>query len=277
MDGRRLIRRRSARACWPGRQTAASAIMIVSLTASMAHSGLKSVEREIVSCRLCPRLVGHRERVARVKARRFAGETYWGRPVPALGDVGARLVVIGLAPAAHGGNRTGRMFTGDRSGDWLYEALHRFGFANQATSVDRNDGLELRDTFVTAAARCAPPGNKPTREELLRCRPYLLAELRLLTRMRVAIALGRIAFDVFFRAWEELGHTIARPRPRFEHGGALDLDGGILLLASYHPSQQNTFTGKLTRSMFHQVFRKARHALDVSQPTARSRGKERAR
>ncbi|MGH9463814.1 MAG: uracil-DNA glycosylase [Vicinamibacteria bacterium] len=247
------------------------------VTATRMQPELAKLKREIVACRLCPRLVAHRERVARVKTRRFAGETYWGRPVPALGDMGARLVVVGLAPAAHGGNRTGRMFTGDRSGDWLYEALHRFGFANQATSVDRNDGLELRDTLVTAAARCAPPENKPTREELLRCRPYLLAELRLLTRMRVVIVLGRIAFDVFFHAWEELGHTIGRPRPRFEHGGEAHLAGGVLLLASYHPSQRNTFTGKLTRSMFHHVFRKARHALDVSQPSAISRGKERAR
>jgi uracil-DNA glycosylase family 4 len=179
-----------------------------------------------------------------------------------LGDVGARLVVVGLAPAAHGGNRTGRMFTGDRSGDWLYEALHRFGFANQATSVDRSDGLELLDTFITAAARCAPPGNKPAQEELARCRPYLLAELALLRHMRVVIALGRVAFDVFLRAWQDLGHPLARPRPRFEHGGAADLGDDIMLLASYHPSQQNTFTGKLTRAMFHGVFRKARNRLD---------------
>jgi uracil-DNA glycosylase family 4 len=228
----------------------------------MAKPGLVKLEREIVACRLCPRLVAHRERVARVKTRRFRDQTYWGRPVPGFGEVTARLVVIGLAPGAQGANRTGRMFTGDRSGDWLYEALHRFGFANQPTSVNRQDGLELRDTFVTAAARCAPPGNKPTPDELLRCRPYLLAELRLLTQMRVAVALGRIAFDVFCRAWGELGHTMPRPRPRFEHGGATRLDGSILLVASYHPSQQNTFTGRLTRSMFHQVFRKVRRVLD---------------
>ena len=228
----------------------------------MSKSGLATLERKIESCRLCPRLVAHRERVARAKTRRFADQTYWGKPVPGLGDVRARLIVIGLAPAAHGANRTGRMFTGDRSGDWLYEALHRFGFANQATSVDRNDGLRLRDTFVTASARCAPPGNKPTREELARCRPYLLAELGLLTRMRVVIALGRIAFDTFLGAWHEAGHSIAKPRPRFRHGESARLDGDVLLLASYHPSQQNTFTGKLTRAMFHRVFRKARHALD---------------
>jgi uracil-DNA glycosylase family 4 len=153
------------------------------------------------------------------------------------------------------------MFTGDRSGDWLYEALHRFGFANQATSADRNDGLKLRDTFITAAARCAPPANKPTREEFARCRPYLLAELGLLKRVRVVIALGRIAFDAFLGAWREAGHPVVKPRPRFGHGQATPLDGSILLLASYHPSQQNTFTGKLTRAMFHRVFRKARQKL----------------
>lgn len=227
----------------------------------MARSRLVELEREIVACRLCPRLVAHREHVARVKTRRFAEQTYWGRPVPSFGEVRARLLVVGLAPAAHGANRTGRMFTGDRSGDWLYEALHRFGFANQATSADRNDGLKLRDTFITAAARCAPPANKPTREEFARCQPYLLAELGLLKRVRVVIALGRIAFDAFLGAWREAGHPVVKPRPRFGHGQATALDGGILLLASYHPSQQNTFTGKLTRPMFHRVFRKARQTL----------------
>ena len=227
----------------------------------MARSRLVELEREIVACRLCPRLVAHREHVARVKTRRFAEQTYWGRPVPSFGEVRARLLVVGLAPAAHGANRTGRMFTGDRSGDWLYEALHRFGFANQATSADRNDGLKLRDTFITAAARCAPPANKPTREEFARCQPYLLAELGLLKRVRVVIALGRIVFDAFLGAWREAGHPVVKPRPRFGHGQATALDGGILLLASYHPSQQNTFTGKLTRPMFHRVFRKARQTL----------------
>ncbi len=227
----------------------------------MARSAMVELEREIVACRLCPRLVAHREHVARVKTRRFAEQTYWGRPVPSLGDVRARLLVVGLAPAAHGANRTGRMFTGDRSGDWLYEALHRFGFANQATSVDRNDGLQLRDTFITAAARCAPPANKPTREEFARCRPYLLAELGLLKQVRVVIALGRIAFDAFLGARQEAGHPVVKPRPRFGHGEATTLDGGILFLASYHPSQQNTFTGTLTRAMFHRVFRKARQTL----------------
>ena len=227
----------------------------------MSKTSLVALERKIVACRLCPRLVEHRERVARLKTRRFAGEDYWGRPVPAFGDVGARLLVVGLAPAAHGGNRTGRMFTGDRSGDLLYHALHRFGFASQAGSIHRNDGLTLRDAFITAAVRCAPPVNKPAREEFTRCRPYLVSELGLLSRIRVVIALGRIAFQGFLAAWQEAGHPVVKPRPHFGHGEAATLDGGILLLASYHPSQQNTFTRKLTRPMFHRIFRRARNTL----------------
>jgi len=227
----------------------------------MSKTSLVALERKIVACRLCPRLVEHRERVARLKTRRFAGEDYWGRPVPGFGDVRARLLVVGLAPAAHGGNRTGRVFTGDRSGDWLYQALHRFGFASQASSIHRNDGLTLRDAFITAAVRCAPPANKPTREEFTRCRPFLVSELGLLSRIRVVIALGRIAFQAFLAAWQETGHPVVKPRPHFRHGGAATLEGGILLLASYHPSQQNTFTGKLTRPMFHRIFRRARNTL----------------
>jgi uracil-DNA glycosylase family 4 len=153
------------------------------------------------------------------------------------------------------------MFTGDRSGDWLYQALHRFGFANQPSSVDRGDGLELSDAFITAVARCAPPSNKPTREELMNCQRYLVEELALLDRARVVIALGKIAFDGFLAAWQAAGRSIPKPKPRFGHGSATVLDGGVLLLGSYHPSQQNTFTGKLTRAMFHRVFRKARQCL----------------
>jgi len=227
----------------------------------MSKTSLVALERKIVACRLCPRLVEHRERVARLKTRRFAGEDYWGRPVPGFGDVRARLLVVGLAPAAHGGNRTGRVFTGDRSGDWLYQALHRFGFASQASSIHRNDGLTLQDAFITAAVRCAPPANKPTPEEFTRCRPYLVSELGLLSRIRVVIALGRIAFQGFLTAWQEAGHPVAKPRPHFGHGEAVTLVGGILLLASYHPSQQNTFTRKLTRPMFHRIFRRARNTL----------------
>ena len=228
----------------------------------MAKRQLLALERDIVSCRLCPRLVRHREAAAATPPRRYQGQVYWARPVPAFGDPLARLLVVGLAPAAHGGNRTGRMFTGDRSGDWLYEALHRFGFANQPTSTQPGDGLLLRDAFITAVARCAPPGNKPTRHELLRCRPYLEGEIALLRRIRVAVALGKIAFDGTLAAWEGLGRPVPRPRPRFAHGRRARLPGGTLLIASYHPSQQNTFTGRLTRAMFHGVFREAREALD---------------
>ena len=227
----------------------------------------------MIRCVRCPRLVAHRRAVARGKRRAFADETYWGRPVPAWGDPRARLVIVGLAPAAHGGNRTGRMFTGDSSGDWLYEALHRFGFANQAASVTRDDGLRLRDCWITAAARCAPPGNRPLPVELGRCRPYLTTELGLLRRRRVVVVLGRIAHEAFLRAsgwWDRLP---ARERPRFAHGEVTRLPDGTLLVASYHPSRQNTNTGKLTRAMWHAIFRRARRILRA--PAAR--GSRRAR
>jgi uracil-DNA glycosylase family 4 len=231
------------------------------------QTNLQEIEASVVSCRLCPRLVAHRERIGREKTRRHAGETYWARPVPAFGAPEARLLVVGLAPAAHGGNRTGRMFTGDRSGDWLYEALHRFGFASRPTSVGPGDGLRLADCFITAAARCAPPDNKPTREEIEACRPYLVGELKELVNVRVVVALGRIAFDGFLAAWRAAGRPLPAERPRFAHEAASRLPGGVLLLASYHPSQQNTFTGRLTRAMFHRVFRRARQALGA--PTGR--------
>jgi uracil-DNA glycosylase family 4 len=205
--------------------------------------------------------VAYRRAVARGKRRAFAEETYWGRPVPAWGDPRARLVIVGLAPAAHGGNRTGRMFTGDSSGDWLTEALHRFGFANQAASVARDDGLRLRDCWITASARCAPPGNTPLPRELTRCRPYLSKELALLRRRRVVVVLGRIAHDAFLRAagwWDRLP---ARERPRFAHLAVTRLPDGTTLIASYHPSRQNTNTGKLTRAMWHAVFRKAKQLV----------------
>ncbi len=214
-----------------------------------------------MACRLCERLVAHREAIASVKRRQFHDCTYWGRPVPGFGDDRAQLLVLGLAPAAHGGNRTGRVFTGDRSGDWVYEALHRYGFANQARSTHRGDGLRLRDCYVTASVRCAPPGNKPTPAEFDTCRPYLLTELRLLTRVRVVIVLGRIAFDQYLKAARELGHAKVSPLPPFRHGAMVRLPWDIVLLCSYHPSQQNTFTGKLTRPMFHAVFRAAKGLL----------------
>jgi uracil-DNA glycosylase family 4 len=233
---------------------------------------LELIRDEVIRCRKCPRLVRHRERIALVKTRRFELESYWGKPVPGFGTGRARLLVVGLAPAAHGGNRTGRIFTGDRSGDWLFEALHRFGFATSPHSVSRDDGLRLVDAYISAVARCAPPDNKPTRKEMDNCRGYLVRELEALDRVRVVVALGRIAFDGFLAAWREHGREVGRPRPRFSHGSEDRLEPGVTLLGSYHPSQQNTFTGKLTRPMFHQVFARARSLLKggVARPPRRS-------
>jgi uracil-DNA glycosylase len=201
--------------------------------------------------------VAHREAVARDKVARFRSWRYWGRPVPGFGDPAARLVVVGLAPAAHGGNRTGRIFTGDESGNWLYAALHRTGFASQPTSVARDDGLRLHDAWVTAAARCAPPANRPTPAELTACRPWLLGELALLTRLRVVVALGRIGHDAVLAAERARGAAVPRPAPRFAHAAEHALASGLVLLDCYHPSQQNTFTGKLTRPMLDAVFARA--------------------
>ena len=198
---------------------------------------------------------------SRVKKREFRDWDYWGLPVPGFGDPAARLLIVGLAPAAHGANRTGRMFTGDSSGNWLYSALYEFGFASQPTAVSRDDGLRLRDCYVTAAARCAPPGNRPTREELERCRPWLARELELLTRVRVVIALGRIGREAWLRAsgwWDRLP---ARERPAFGHGAVSTLPDGTVFIASYHPSRQNTNTGRLTRAMWYRVFGEARKAV----------------
>jgi len=219
------------------------------------------LDRAVMRCRACPRLVAHREAVARTKRRQFQGEPYWGRPVPGFGDRRARLLIVGLAPAAHGANRTGRMFTGDRSGDWLYAALHAAGFATQPTSTRRDDGLALRGAYVTAIARCAPPANKPTPAELAACRPFLVRELRLLARLRVVVCLGGLAQQGFLRAWVDAGRTVPVPRPRFGHGAECALPGGVTLLCSYHPSQQNTFTGRLTRPMLAGVFTRARALL----------------
>ncbi|GIW42511.1 MAG: uracil-DNA glycosylase [Candidatus Binatia bacterium] len=221
---------------------------------------LEALEAEVVSCVRCPRLVAYRTEVARVRRKQFRDQVYWGRPVPGFGDPCARLLVVGLAPAAHGGNRTGRIFTGDRSGDWLFEALHRFGFANQPFSHHRDDGLELRGAYVTAAVRCAPPANKPTREELENCRPYLVRELELLRGVRIVVALGKIAWDAYFAARAAACRPVPKPRPKFAHGARVDL-GDVLLLGSYHPSQQNTFTGKLTRRAFHAIFARVRRSL----------------
>jgi uracil-DNA glycosylase len=220
------------------------------------------LQERIAACRLCPRLVKWREQVAREKVRRFQGEDYWGRPIPAFGSPEARLVIVGLAPAAHGGNRTGRMFTGDRSGDWLFEALHRYGFANQAESCNRKDGLELIDCVILAAVRCAPPGNKPSAAEIRRCCDYLREEIELLSRKKVVLALGQIAFRSFLDL-AGTGESADADRPlKFKHCGEWRLADGTMLISSYHPSQQNTQTGRLTRAMFHEVFKKARGILN---------------
>jgi uracil-DNA glycosylase family 4 len=218
---------------------------------------LAELNRKVVACRRCPRLVAWREEAAAGPPRRFQGERYWARPVPGFGDPEARLVLIGLAPAAHGANRTGRMFTGDRAGDWLYAALHRAGYASQPTSERRADGLALRDAYVTAVNRCAPPGNRPTPAERDNCLPYLAEELGLLIEARVLLALGSFAWDGALRAAAALGNATPRPRPRFTHGAEAEV-GPYTLLGSYHPSQQNTFTGKLTEGMLDTVISRAR-------------------
>ena len=225
---------------------------------------LTLLQRTISDCTRCPRLTSYRQDIAREKVKRFRDWNYWGRPVPGFGDAQARLFVIGLAPAAHGGNRTGRVFTGDRSGDWLYEALYAFGFANQPVSIHREDGLSLKDCYVAAVVRCAPPANKPTKEEFEMCRSYLREELRLLRRVKVIVALGKIAFDEYLRTCQAIGIQLPSPRPKFSHKADYSLPGGVILLGSYHPSQQNTFTGTLTRPMFHEVFKKARRYVDRS-------------
>jgi uracil-DNA glycosylase family 4 len=222
---------------------------------------IQQLHQAIIACRKCPRLVRWREQVARNPPRRYFGEAYWAKALPGFGDPKARLLIVGLAPAAHGGNRTGRIFTGDRSGDWLYGALNAAGFANRPDSIQRNDGLKLTDCYITAAVRCAPPDNKPTRVEFERCRPYLIQEIELFRAVRVVVALGKIAFDSFLAAHQKNGGTVPKPRPRFGHGASVVLPNGVTLIGSYHPSQQNTFTGKLTRPMFQAIFDRARAAL----------------
>ena len=238
-------------------RTGTHTIPSVGRAALRQADALTALTAEIVACRACPRLVEWRERVAHEKRAAFRDEQYWGRPVPGFGDPAARVLVVGLAPAAHGGNRTGRIFTGDRSGDWLFGALHRTGYANQATSVRADDGLELRDAYVAAVVRCAPPANKPTTEERDRCMPYLVRELALLERVRVIVVLGKFAYDATARVLAESGSPLPSPRPPFGHGVEVSSDRAVLL-GCYHPSQQNTFTGKLTESMLDDVFIRAR-------------------
>ncbi len=232
----------------------------------VAVKSLTLLNQHIVACTACPRLVTYRRRIAKEKRRQYQDWTYWGQPIQGFGDPKARLYILGLAPAAHGGNRTGRIFTGDRSGDWLFEALHRFGFANQARSEHKDDGLMLSDCYIGATVRCAPPDNKPLPEEFIACRPYVQQEIRLLPTVRVVVALGKIAFDHYFKACREAGQAPPSPLPTFGHGKAYRLPWGVTLIGSYHPSQQNTFTGKLTRPMFHSIFRRAKLALRSERP-----------
>ncbi|HLE00679.1 MAG TPA: uracil-DNA glycosylase [Bdellovibrionota bacterium] len=220
---------------------------------------MKSIGQEIIRCDVCPRLRRHCERVAIAKRKAFATDQYWGRPITGFGDANAEVLIVGLAPAAHGANRTGRIFTGDRSGDWLFRALHRAGFANQPTSRAADDGLELRNAYVTCVVRCAPPENKPSHAELRRCSRFLQREIETLERVRVFIALGQIALQGL---WPLLvsKYQLSIARPRFAHGALITLTPGILLITSYHPSQQNTFTGRLTESRFDKIFEKTRTA-----------------
>jgi uracil-DNA glycosylase len=223
---------------------------------------LRTLDREIAECRVCPRLVEWREQVALEKRASFRDDTYWGRPVPGFGDPRARVLVAGLAPAAHGANRTGRVFTGDRSGDFLYASLFRTGFANQPASVSADDGLELRDLYITAAVRCAPPANKPTPQERDACLPYLVREIAVLREIRVMVVLGAFAYDALARVLAAAGAPLPTPRPKFAHGLEVPTARG-LVLGCFHPSQQNTFTGKLTPPMIDDVFRRARDRAEA--------------
>jgi uracil-DNA glycosylase len=218
--------------------------------------GLARLRAEVVDCRACPRLVAWREQVATEKRAAYRDETYWGRPIPGFGDPHARLLVLGLAPAAHGGNRTGRVFTGDRSGDWLFGAMYRAGLANQPTSVRTDDGLALTDTWVTAAVKCAPPANKPDPIERDTCRPFLRRELGLLTNLRVVVCLGAFAYEAACVEFD------VRPRPKFGHLVEVVAPNGVVLICSFHPSQQNTFTGRLTEPMLDAVFVRATELIE---------------
>jgi len=224
---------------------------------SAPSTDLALISKDVIACERCPRLRAYCAEVAREKRKAYRDEEYWGKPVPGFGDPGAWLLIVGLAPGAHGSNRTGRMFTGDRSGEWLYGELYRQGLASSPHSHRASDGLTLRGTYITAAARCAPPGNKPAREELDRCRDYLVREMEALPNVRVRLALGRTAFDAILRARRLLGRTEVKPRPEFAHAASVPLPEGGFLLSSYHPSQQNTSTGKLTAAMWCSVFERA--------------------
>jgi len=230
-------------------------------------ASLKSLEvlnARIVACERCPRLRAHCTEVAHVRRRAYADWEYWGRPVPSFGDPAARVLALGLAPGAHGSNRTGRPFTGDGSGEFLYPVLHEAGFASHPRAISRDDGMKLTGLWITSVARCAPPGNKPTPEELRNCAPWMDAEMKLLKDLRVAVCLGRIAFDGLLMHEQRLGATIVRADYAFGHGAEYKLPSGLAVIASYHPSLQNTNTGKLTRPMFLEVFKRARHLAGLS-------------
>jgi uracil-DNA glycosylase family 4 len=224
-------------------------------------SSLEELQERITGCQRCERLVEFREKVAAEKRRAYRTWDYWGKPVPSFGDALGQLLIVGLAPGAHGANRTGRMFTGDSSGDFLYSTLQRFGFCNQPTSTHRDDGLELNGCYITAALHCVPPSNRPLTEEASRCRDFLAEELRLLARVKVVVALCQIAYDGFLRARRQMGKPAGKPKPRFCHGEEVRLDECTILLGSYHPSRQNTQTGRLTRDMFDSIFRRARELV----------------
>jgi uracil-DNA glycosylase family 4 len=232
-------------------------------TQARPTNGLSDLAAEVHACRRCPRLVEWREARAGDPPRRFKGESYWARPVAGFGDPAARLAIVGLAPAAHGANRTGRMFTGDRSGDWLYAALHRAGYANQPESLHRGDGLRLLDAYITAVVRCAPPANKPTPAERDECLPYLARELKALKRCRTIVTLGAFAWNGVLRTLRDLGCELPQPKPRFGHGSEAEV-GAWRLIGCYHPSQQNTFTGKLTEQMLDDIFVRARDLTEIS-------------
>lgn len=222
---------------------------------------IPSLHKEIIACRKCPRLVEWREEISETKTKRFQEWDYWGKPVPGFGDPNAQVLLVGLAPAAHGANRTGRMFTGDESGNWLYRALYKSGFANHQNSTSRSDGIQLQNCYITATCRCAPPKNKPLPEEIRNCRPFILQEFHLLKKLRVVIGLGKIGFDAAFDCVKEIGWTALRFRPKFSHGTIIPVNDHLYLIGSYHPSQQNTFTGKLTEPMFNSIFSKAKKLL----------------
>jgi len=223
---------------------------------------LSNLNAEVVACTRCPRLVTYREQIAREKRKAYREWEYWGRPVPGFGDPNARVIVLGLAPGAHGSNRTGRPFTGDASGNFMYPVLHETGFANQPSATDRNDGLVLKDLYITAAVRCAPPDNKPLQQELASCAPYLQRELLGLTNAKVIVALGKVGFDAYLNYLKRAGGLQSKAPYIFQHGACYKMPDGRTLLASYHPSNQNTQTGKLTRQMFVQIFKEAARLAD---------------